>query len=744
VNKIFVSSDEAVDDVLALFDGEELLAVDTETSGLDMYLNELWSVQIASREVAALFPYHALNEESRIKLRKAFAGKTIIAHYAKFDTKFLFINGFDLDTTTIYCTKESEQVLYAGKYFTFGLKDLLFRRFQIQMSKEPRAIFYSEDRTSPSEFQCRIDEHGHWGAWTEELIDYALTDVEYLHEIYDAQAEDSRQLGTDNVLWLESRLVPAVAEMEARGVWLDDKAVKKFQSKVSLRRDELKQELFTQLEKEFNISWQKELKRRLELWNAWKRGHEEVVLATRTMKREDDKRKKTDEGLKLVEESNKKKPFNNVPKDNKTFNPNSSDHLRMALSQITGLNIATTNKDWLVENSYLHPAIEELVEFRKFEKLCQFCEMTDEVNPKTGRIHASFNQNGTKSGRFSCDSPNLQQIPARTEEGKEFRSLFKAPEGYMMVGADLAGIELVILAYFAGETGLIEAINRGDDVHCYTMSRFLDAPYATLLKAKDAQELTEEEDSELASARKRFESSFNLPDLQKKEGHTPWVKTLRDYIKTLTYGLAYGLSDYGLSVKFHCERDVAKQFINKFFVEVYPSLKKLLSTQENLGLERLYAVNPLGRRRWFTAPYKKNYKKLEEEVMKSLDKQKRLWESVSDEEWNHLMNEAIKEDEKEYKGKLGYIRRQAGNFFPQSLCAEMVKLAMVMVHRNFKAPKDEGLILTVHDELWLLVKLENVERAVKILEEAMEFAVTKFMPDILTRVKAVVSPYWVK
>lgn len=744
MRKIFCSSDGAVSDLLELLDKEEYLALDTETDGLNPHINKLWSIQIGDRETALLFPYQALSEKSRNILRDYLRTRTIIAFNAKFDLKFLFVNGFDIAQS--YDCYEVEKILFAGKYFTFRLKDVLLRRFQVQMDKEPRAIFYSDDPKKKSEFQLRADEVGDLEAWDEETINYAIGDIEYLHEIMDGQLDDAKVLGMANVSWLENHLVPVVAKMENRGVMLDYVATKKFLSRVSLIRDELKQKIFALLEKNYNISWKREYSQRVKIWDLWKQSHEEIKKESNKFRVEGDRRKKTSEALSMVASSEKKKPYAIKPRADNPFSPTSPLKLQQALTETVGFPVTTTGKEWLEENIHLHEAIADLVEFRKFDKLCQFCELTEDINVVTGLIHAEFHQNGTKSGRFSCSNPNLQQIPSKTDEAKEFRALFKPEEGYKFVGADLAGIELVIIAYFSEEQILIDAINKNLDVHCFTMSLFLGCDYPALVALKKGLNMKDKPlanfDSVIES-RRLFEEQFSMPELAKKESMSEWVKALRDYTKTLTYGLAYGLSEFGLSRKFHCSFEDAQSFISKFFIS-YPNLKKFLHIEEELGWERKYAVNPLGRRRWFSSPRKKSYEELEKEVIKSLDKQKRLWDSVSDEEWDNLMSKAIQEEEKALKGKINSVKRQAGNFFPQSMCADMVKLAMIRFEKNFVGEPEEGLIITVHDELIVKAKSENSEHASKILEECMIYAVHKFMPDIVVNVDAKIMDKWEK
>lgn len=734
VNKYFVESDEVVDKAIEILSKEPILSGDTETNGLDPYTATLWSVQLGSPKELFLFPYSGLNEVSRQKLRDLCASRKIIFHNAKFDVKMLTMNGFRL--SDVWCSQEAERVIYAGKYFTFGLKDLVKRYFQIDISKEIRNDFWD------GVFQKRVDLYGHFGAWSDDYIEYALEDICYLHDIYNQQIEASKELGLQEVLEYEAKLVIEVAYMELRGVWLDNKALKKFKNKVNIRRDELQKEVYGQLEKSFAIGWQREYARRIKLWDEWQAKHKKIVAKSNSMRNESDKRRKTDEAKNMVQVSLSKKPYIARPSEINDFNPKSPAKLALALSEVTGLPITTTAREWLDDNIQLHPVIADLVEFRKFEKLSQFCEIVENVNPVTKRIHASFNQNGTKAGRFSCSDPNLQQIPARTEEAKEFRALFTAARGHKFVGADYAGIELVILAQYSKEKALIDAINSGKDIHCYSMSLFLGCEYDILKKLKDGEELSGKELKNFNSVRDKFENLFNMPSLKDIDSPSLWVKTFRDYVKTLTYGLAYGLTSHGLSKKFHCEYSVAESFINKFF-SVYPRLKKFLNSLEELGFQRRYAVNPVGRRRWFTLPKKKTIEEIEKEVIKNLDKEKRVWESVSDKEWDSLMRDAIAQAEKEYKGKLNSIKRQAGNFFPQSLCAEMVKQAMVEFGKQW-GEHQTGIILTVHDELVGEFREEDVERAKALLEQVMTSTAKKYLPDINVKVDAHIMKVWEK
>jgi len=736
VDKVFVDSDTKFNNAIKDLSKYQVLSGDTETEGFDPYTKELWSIQLGTPDSAYLFPVGYLKKQHKERLAKLIESVTIIFHNAKFDAKFLRLNGFPV--TSVWCTHEAERIIYAGKYFNFSLKDLMKRYFNIEMSKVEREDFYN------GEFRARVKKHGYIKAWTPELIEYALNDITNLHRIMERQQKISVEYGLEYILDIECRLVLAIEAMELRGVWLDKRAVKKFESKVNVRLKELELSVSQQLEKSYGIRYMREHSEKMKLWDAWKVEHEKIKLANNERDPEN-KRRKLQSSKDAIEKSNEKKPFASPPKSEYEFNIGSHKQLKMALEEHLGMPLSTTNKEWMEDSINLHPMIAELLEWRKYQKLGQFCQMIDEINPVTGMIHADFKQNGTQSGRQSCANPNLQQIPSKTDEAKQFRALFKARKGYSFVGADYAGIELVIIANYSNETILIDSINRGDDIHCFTMSHMMSCPYDILVKLKKKQMLNEEDLEVFRKARKKFESLFYMPELIMKDSHIDWVNTFRDYVKTLSYGLVYGLTAFGLSKKFHCEYMVAESFINNFF-GVYRNIKRFLNKIEEESYQRRYALNPLGRRRWFSYPRRSSIEDIEKKVMKKLDEEKRLWDSVPDTEWNMLMDEAVKQDEKEFQGKIRSIKRQAGNFFPQSLCAEMIKISTTLFHEEWSKVKSRktGLILSVHDELIGEFKESEVDKAKQLLEKIMTESAKRFLDKTKVNVEAKVMNVWEK
>ncbi|BBB33057.1 DNA polymerase I [Thermotomaculum hydrothermale] len=186
-----------------------------------------------------------------------------------------------------------------------------------------------------------------------------------------------------------------------------------------------------------------------------------------------------------------------------------------------------------------------IVDYRKFGKLksTYVDALPKLIHPKTGRIHTSYNQTVTATGRLSSSNPNLQNIPARTEEGKRIREAFIAPEGYKLISADYSQIELRVLAHLSGDKTLIEAFKKGADIHSETASQ---------LFGVSADKVTSE---------------------------------LRAKAKAINFGIIYGKKEYSLSQELGITPKEAKDFIQSYF-EKMPSVKEFIeNTIENAKKE---------------------------------------------------------------------------------------------------------------------------------------------------------------
>ena len=200
--------------------------------------------------------------------------------------------------------------------------------------------------------------------------------------------------------------------------------------------------------------------------------------------------------------------------------------------------------------------IEPLLRYRQLAKLNgTYVEGLLPLVDTQNRIHSTFDQTATATGRISSSEPNLQNIPVRTEEGREIREAFLPREGWVLLDADYSQIELRLMAHFSGDQALIDAFRNGEDIHARTASEIFDVP----------------------------------PE---------WVTPeLRSRAKAVNFGLIYGISGFGLSRNTGVSRREAAEFIEKYF-RTYPGVKRFMDRTAAEGAEKGYAETLMGRRRY--------------------------------------------------------------------------------------------------------------------------------------------------
>jgi DNA polymerase-1 len=252
--------------------------------------------------------------------------------------------------------------------------------------------------------------------------------------------------------------------------------------------------------------------------------------------------------------------YNNVGHQ---FNINSPQQLSSVLFQELGLPTAQKRKGGystgaavLEELRGVHPVIEFILEYRQLAKLksTYIDALPSLINPKTGRVHTSFNQTRTATGRLSSSDPNLQNIPVRGELGKQVRQAFIAPPGSCLLSSDYSQIDLRALAHLSQDPGLLGAFNRDEDIHAATASQ---------LFGVDKSQVTAD---------------------------------MRRVAKTVNFGVIYGMSDYGLEQATELSREEATQFIASYF-EKYPGVKRYLESTKQQARDKGYVQTLLGRRR---------------------------------------------------------------------------------------------------------------------------------------------------
>lgn len=327
------------------------------------------------------------------------------------------------------------------------------------------------------------------------------------------------------------------------------------------------------------------------------------------------------------------------------FNPNSTPQVREILYERLKLPVLertktgpSTDAQVLRDLAQYHEFPAKLIAYRELEKLrnTYIEKLPQYVHPKTGRVHTSFNQTGTATGRLSSSEPNLQNIPAKTEVGVDIRRAFVAPPGKVLIGADYSQIELRILAHLSGDAALIEAFQRGEDLHRRTAAVLFGVPLETV-------------DSRMRAIAKR-----------------------------VNFGIIYGITPYGLSRDQGIPQEEAKALIEKFF-QAYPKVAEFVEKLVEEARTTGYAKTLLGRKR--PLPGLRN---------------------------------------PERRG-IGQDRRNAINTPIQGTAADLMKLAMLRIHRAWKEGKlPAEMILQIHDELVFEVAEKDAEEAGKLVRELME------------------------
>ncbi len=246
------------------------------------------------------------------------------------------------------------------------------------------------------------------------------------------------------------------------------------------------------------------------------------------------------------------------------FNPNSPKQVAHILFDVLGLPVVkktktgpSTDATVLEQLAVQHPLPEKLLAYRELEKLLNTYvrKLPEYIHPETGRIHTSFNQSVTATGRLSSSSPNLQNIPVRGI-GAQIRRAFVVPPGRVLISADYSQIELRVMAHITGDRGLIEAFERDEDIHTRTAATIFGAP---------------------------------LEDV------TPGQ---RDIAKRINFGIAYGMSAYGLAQWAKISRKEAEEFIQSYFAS-FPGVKTYMERVVQQAEETGYVESLLGRKRYF-------------------------------------------------------------------------------------------------------------------------------------------------
>jgi DNA polymerase-1 len=314
----------------------------------------------------------------------------------------------------------------------------------------------------------------------------------------------------------------------------------------------------------------------------------------------------------------------------------------------------STDADVLEELAPLHPLPAKLLEHRKFAKLksTYVDALPALVNAKTGRIHTSFNQTVTATGRLSSSDPNLQNIPIRTAEGQQIRAAFlPGVAGWRFVAADYSQVELRILAHLSGDAVMKRAFAGGEDIHARTAAEVFGVPPADVTPA------------------------------------------MRRTAKAVNFGILYGQSGFGLAKALSIPQDEATAFIAAYF-RTFAGAAAFMDDVLDRCRRDGHVTTMLGRRRAIAG-------------VRDRDRRRAATGGFA----------------------LTLPERTAVNTVVQGSAADLIKLAMLRVHRRLAAAGLEAaLVLQIHDELLLECPPEEVAAVTAILVEEMQGAMTLDVP----------------
>jgi DNA polymerase-1 len=300
---------------------------------------------------------------------------------------------------------------------------------------------------------------------------------------------------------IEMPLVPVIADMEMAGIALDIDFLKKMSKELQTRLYELENQVYEHVGERFNINSTQQLADAL--FNRLK-----LVPPDRT--------RRTDAG---------------------TF---------------------STSAEVLESLKGKHPIIDQLLEYRELSKLksTYLDALPEEVNPATGRVHTSYNQTGSVTGRIASSEPNLQNIPIRTDLGRQVRQAFIAEDGKILLSVDYSQVELRIAAHMSNDQAMLAAFRADQDIHTATAAAIL---------GKTLDKVT---------------------------------KTERRNAKAINFGLLYGMSPYGLTRSSDLTLAEAEDFVEAYFKQ-FPGVKSYLDNMRRLAASQGYVETLLGRRRYF-------------------------------------------------------------------------------------------------------------------------------------------------
>ena len=500
-----VDTEDALDEMITTLKASDIFAFDTETTSLNAMQAELvglsfsnedgkgWYVPVGHEEGTQLPMQHVLDKLKPIMESREIAKA---AHNANYD--LMVLQNYDIKVQNV--TFDTMLAAHVSGRKAIGLKALTLQCLQEEMTEIKELLGSGRKQITMDKVEVK------------KAADYATADADMTHRLIslfekELEEKDVRSL-FDTV---EMPLVPVLVDMQRAGVAINSEMLTEMSEELGAQLGEIQHDMYLTVGHEFNINSSQQLgdvlfnELRLPPTRRTQKGHSTDAAAL--------------------------------------------DGLKELLDQGRGEGVDPKAYD----------VLDKVLEYRQLSKIksTYVDALPNLVNPKTGRIHTSFNQTGSATGRISSNDPNVQNIPVRTELGRKVRNAFvaeKAPE-WTLLAADYSQIELRILAHMSQDESLLAAFHRGEDIHAATASSVYDVPI---------------------------------------DGVT---SDMRRIAKIMNFGVLYGLSAFGIRQQTGLSAEEGQRFIDTYFGS-YPGIRTYIDETKEKVKANGYVETLLGRRRY--------------------------------------------------------------------------------------------------------------------------------------------------
>ncbi len=579
-----VDTNKKIEELLDLLSKSEVYCFDTETDGLDALLCNIVGMSFCTEPTVAYYLPLSENREEVVSILNQF--KPIFS-----DTSKTLIGQnckYDLHVLDNYGI-EVENILF----------DTMLAHYLLEPDMRHNMDYLAETYLGyqPISITTLIGKKGKDQASMRDIsvklaCEYASEDADITFQLYEVFKPMLAEFGVEKLFnEVEMPLVTVLQSMEKEGISLDTKALAEYSKLLEEESLIIEKEIYKLAGFKFNVNSPKQLG--------------EVLFNVLKL---DPKAKKTKTGQYKTDEE---------------------------VLQLLAIE---------------HSIAAKVIDFRQIQKLksTYIDALPLLINPNTGRIHTSYNQAVAATGRLSSNNPNLQNIPIRTERGKEVRKAFiKKNEDYTLLSADYSQIELRIISEISGETQMLADFKAGLDIHTATASKVYGIP---------VEEVTSD---------------------------------MRRNAKMVNFGIIYGISAFGLSQRLGVPRGEAAKLIEQYFA-TYPSIKTYMDKTINEAKDKGYVETLLGRRRY----------------LRDINSG----------------NATVR----------GFAERNAINAPIQGSAADMIKLAMIRIHKSMTDAKLQSkMLLQVHDELVFDAKLDELDQLKAIIKDGMENALPMSVPILV-------------